>query len=304
MAYAKLSGALLVRKDVSLPVQEMVSVPHAAPPPPPHPTPSRTATQADTLLAHHLKALKLPTFLSEYERLARQWAAAEGLDRSAYLLRLVEAELLERERRLTERRIKQARFPATKTLDDFDFSAVPSLDKNLVQTLAQCEYVTRHENVIAIGEDGTGKTHIALGLGVAACQKGLSVGFITAASLMNELLEARDERRLLHLKRRLTNYSVLIIDELVYAPLSTGVAGLLFDVISQRYERGSTIITSNLPFEEWISVFGTARLTGAVLDRLTHQAHILHMHGESYRLKQSKQPQGHANGHGHGPSAG
>jgi len=300
MAYAKLSGALLVRKDAPVPVQQIVSVPQASPPSPP----TRTATQSDTLLAHHLKALKLPTFLSEYERLARQWAAAEGLDRSAYLLRLVEAELLERERRLVERRIKLARFPAIKSLDSFDFTALPSLDRNLVLKLAQCEYVARRENVIAIGEDGTGKTHIAIGLGLAACQQGLSVGFITAASLMNELLEARDERRLLRLKRRLASYSVLIIDELVYAPLSTGVAGLLFDVISQRYERGSTIVTSNLPFEEWISVFGTARLTGAVLDRLTHQAHILHMHGESYRLKQSKQPQGQPNGDGRGKRAG
>lgn len=300
MAYAKLSGALLVRKDVALPVQEMVSVPHVVPTPSSLPTPSRTPTQADTLLAHHLKALKLPTFLSEYERLAQQWAAAEGLDRSAYLLRLVEAELHARERRVVERRIKQARFPAVKSLDTFDFAAIPSLDKDLVLTLAQCEYVARRENVIAMGEDGTGKTHVAIGLGLAACQKGLSVGFITGASLMNELLDARDERRLLRLKRRLAAYSLLIIDELVYAPLSTGVAGLLFDVISQRYERGSTIVTSNLPFEEWINVFGTARLTGAVLDRLTHQAHILHMHGESYRLKDSKQPQRRTNGNGRG----
>ena len=304
MAYAKLSGALLVRKDVSLPVQEMVSVPHAAPPPLPNSAPPQSRAQLDPLLAQHLKTLKLPTFLAEYEKLARQWAATEGRDRSAYLLRLVEAELRERERRLVERRIKQARFPAMKTLETFDFSAVPSLDKNLVLTLAQGEYITRHENIIAIGDDGIGKTHIAIGLGLAACQKGLSVGFITAASLMNEMLEARDERHLLHFKRRLANYSLLIIDELVYAPLSTGVAGLLFDVISQRYERGSTIITSNLPFEEWITVFGTARLTGAVLDRLNHQAHILHMHGESYRLKQGKRSAAHPNGNGRGASAG
>lgn len=301
MAYAKLSGALLVRKDVSVPVQEMVSVPRVAaaatlPPPP-------AAGQANMLLAHHLKALKLPTFLSEYEKLAQQ-CAAEGLDRSAYLLRLAELELIERERRLVERRVKQARFPSVKSLETFDFTAVPSFDENLVLKLARCEYITRRENVIAIGEDGTGKTHIAIALGLAACQKGLSVGFITAASLMNELLEARDERHLLRLKRRLAAYSVLIIDELVYAPLSTGVAGLLFDVISQRHERGSTIITSNLPFEEWINVFGTARLTGAVLDRLTNQAHILHMHGESYRLGHSKQPQRRANGVGRGKRAG
>src|ERR1051326_2193961 len=205
MAYAKLSGALLVRKDVSLPVQEMVSVPLAAPPPLPNSAPPQSRAQLDPLLAQHLKTLKLPTFLAEYEKLARQWAATEGRDRSAYLLRLVEAELRERERRLVERRIKQARFPAMKTLETFDFSAVPSLDKNLVLTLAQGEYITRHENIIAIGDDGIGKTHIAIGLGLAACQKGLSVGFITAASLMNEMLEARDERALLPFKRRLAH---------------------------------------------------------------------------------------------------
>jgi DNA replication protein DnaC len=289
MAYAKLSGALLVRKDAS-PAQT-VSVPHAAP--------TAAVSPADRLLAQHLKSLKLPTFLAQYEKLSRQYAA-EGLDPSGYLLRLAELELIDRERRLIERRIKQARFPAVKSLDSFDFAAVPSLDKNLVLELARCEYVARQENVIAIGDGGTGKTHIALGLGLAACQKGLSVGFITATSLMHELIEARDEQHLLRLRRRLAGYKVLIIDELSYVPLSTAGAELLFDVVSQRYERGSTIITSDLPFEEWINVFGTARLTSAVLDRLTHHVHILHMEGESYRLGQSKQPQRQRHGNGAG----
>ena len=258
-----------------------------APTPAPGPGPGR---EADGLLARHLKLLKLPTFLREYDKLARQ-CAADGLDPSGYLLRLAELELIERERRMVERRIKEARFPAVKSLDSFDFAAVPSLDKNLVLELARCEYVARRENIIAIGNSGTGKTHIALGLGLAACQKGLSVGFITAASLMHELLEARDEQRLLRLQRRLAGYKVLIIDELGYVPLSTAGAELLFEVFSQRYERGSTIITSNLPFEEWINVFGTARLTGAVLDRLTHRVHILEMKGESYRHTHSEPPQ-------------
>ena len=182
---------------------------------------------------------------------------------------------MERERQLIERRVKQARFPAVKSLDSFDFTAVPSLDKNLVLELARCEFVARQENVIAIGDNGTGKTHIAIALGLAACQKGLSVGFTTAASLMHELLEARDEQRLLRLQRRLASYKLLIIDDLAYVPLSAAGAELLFEVVSERYERGSTIITSDLPFEEWINVFGTARLTDAVLDRLTHHAHIL-----------------------------
>jgi len=294
MAYAKLSGGLLVRKDA--PVAETVSVPRVAPAP--------SVRQGDGLLARHLKSLKLPTFLAQHEKLARQFAA-EGLDPSGYLLRLAELELMERERRLVERRVKQARFPAVKNLDSFDFAAVPSLDKTLVLELARCEYIARQENVIAIGDFGTGKTHIALALGLAACQRGLSVGFVTAAALMQELLEARDEQRLLRLQHRLAGYKLLIIDDLAYAPHSTASAELLFDVVSERYERGSTIITSDLPFEEWINVFGAARLTGAALDRLTHHVHILHMQGESYRQRQSQspQPQRHGNGSGRGRPA-
>ena len=239
------------------------------------------------LLAHHLKALKLPTFLREYGKLARQ-CAAEGLDHPRYLLRLAELELIDRERRMVERRIKAARFATVKSLDSFDFTALPSLNKMLVLELARSEYVERRENVIAVGNSGTGKSHIALGLGLAACQKGLSVGFNTAAALVHELLEARDEKRLLRLQKQLASYKLLIIDELGYVPLSQTGSELLFEVFSQRYERGSTVVTSNLPFDEWTSVFGSERLTGALLDRLTHHVHILEMNGDSYRLKQSK----------------
>ena len=239
------------------------------------------------LLAHHLTALKLPTFLREYDKQARQ-CASEGVDHTGYLLRLAELELLERERRLVERRIHQARFPAVKSLDSFDFAAIPSLNKLLVLELAGCEYVERRENVIALGNSGTGKTHVALGLGLAACQKGLAVGFTTAAALVHELIEARDERRLLRLQKQLAAYRLLIIDELGYVPLSPTGAELLFEVFSQRYERGSVIVTSNLPFDEWTSMFGSERLTGALLDRLTHHVHILELNGDSYRLKVSR----------------
>jgi len=242
------------------------------------------------LLAHHLKALKLPTVLREYDKLARQ-CAAEGVDHVGYLLRLVELELIERERRMVERRIKKAKFPVVKSLDSFDFLTLPSLNKVLVLELARSEYVLRRENVIAVGNSGTGKTHIALGLGLAACQKGLSVGFTTAAAMVHELIEARDEKRLLRLQRELAGYKLLIIDELGYVPLSQTGAELLFEVFSQRYERGSTIVTSNLPFDEWTGVFGSERLTGALLDRLTHHVHILEMNGDSYRLNQSKRRQ-------------
>jgi DNA replication protein DnaC len=242
------------------------------------------------LLGHHLKALKLPTFLREHDKLARQ-CAAEGVEHTGYLLRLAELELIERERRMVERRIKEARFPAVKSLDSFDFLALPSLNKTLVLELARSEYVLRRENVIAVGNSGTGKSHVALGLGLAACQKGLSVGFTTAAALVNELLEARDEKRLLRLQRQLAAYKLLVIDELGYVPLSQTGAELLFEVFSQRYERGSTIVTSNLPFDEWTGVFASERLTGALLDRLTHHVHILEMNGDSYRLRQSKRRQ-------------
>ena len=238
------------------------------------------------LLAHQLKLLKLPTFLREYEKMARQ-CAAEGLDHVQFLARLVELELIDRERRTIERRIKAANFPAVKSLDSFDFKAIPKLNKMQVLELARCEWIERRENVIALGPSGTGKTHVALGLGLHACQKGLSVGFTTAAALVNALMEARDERRLLRLQKQI-KYKLLIIDELGFVPLSKTGAELLFETISLRYERGSTLITSNLPFDEWTETFGTERLTGALLDRLTHHVSILEMNGDSYRLAQSR----------------
>ena len=240
------------------------------------------------LLGHHLKALKLPTFLREYDKVARQ-CAQEGVDHTGYLLRLAELELIQREGRMVERRIQQARFPAVKSLDSFDFLAIPSLNQPLVLELARCEYVERRENIIALGNSGTGKTHVALGLGLAACQQGLSVGFTTASALVHELMEARDERRLLQVQKRLAALKLLIIDELGFVPLSKTGAELLFEVFSQRYERGSTVVTSNLPFDEWTEVLGSERLTGALLDRLTHRVHILELNGDSYRLKQSRQ---------------
>ena len=245
-----------------------------------------TSGAPQVLLAHHLKQLKLPTVLREYDKVARD-CARDGVDHPRYLLRLVELELIDRERRMVERRIKAARFPAVKSLDTFDFTAIPSLNKMLVLELARCEFILRRENVIALGNSGTGKTHVALALGLAACQKGFSVAFTTAAGLVHQLMEARDERRLLKLQRDLQAVKLLIVDELGYVPLSPTGAELLFEIFSQRYERGSTIVTSNLPFEDWTSVLGSERLTGALLDRLTHHVHILTMNGDSYRLKQS-----------------
>ena len=220
-------------------------------------------------------------------RLARQ-CDHDGLDHVAFLARLVELELIDRERRLIERRIKAAKFPTIKSLDTFQFKAIPSLNKAQVLEFARCEWIERRENVIALGPGGTGKTHAALGLGLTACQRALSVRFITAAALVHELMEARDERRLLRLHKQLANHKLLIIDELEFVPLSKTGAELFFEVVSQRYERAAVLITSNLPFDEWTETFGSERLTGALLDRLTHHVHILETNGESFRLNQSR----------------
>ena len=244
-------------------------------------------TPSGILLAHYLKTLKLPTFQREYQKLARL-CATEGVDHVGYLFRLAEREMIERDRRKVERRIKAAKFPVVKSLDSFDFTAIPKLNKMQVLELARCEWIERRENVIALGPSGTGKTHVALGLGLAACQKGLSVGFTTAAALVSEMMEARDERRLLRFQKQMAAYKLLIIDELGFVPLSKTGAELLFELISQRYERGATLITSNLPFDEWTETLGSERLTGALLDRITHHVNILEMNGDSYRLAQSR----------------
>ena len=187
------------------------------------------------LLEHRLKTLKLPTVLREYEKVARQ-SAHEGLDHTQFLSRLVELELIDRERRLVERRIKAAKFPTVKSLDSFQFKAIPSLNQAQVLELARCEWIERRENVIALGPSGTGKSHVAQGLGLAACQQGMSVRSITAATLVHELIEARDERRLLRLQKQLANHKLLIVDELGFVPLSKTGAELLFELVSQRYE--------------------------------------------------------------------
>jgi len=241
----------------------------------------------ELLLQHHLKKLRLPTVLREYEKLARH-CAAENVDHVRYLARLIELELIDREARMVDRRIKTARFPAIKSLESFDFDAIPTLNRKLVLDLARSEFVDRRKNIIALGPSGVGKTHVAIGIGLAACQHGIKTRFTTAAAIVHELIEARDDKRLLRLQRQLASHELLIIDELGFVPLSKTGAELLFELISQRYERGATIITSNLPFDEWTATFGEERLTGALLDRLTHHVHILEMNGKSYRLAQSR----------------
>ena len=240
------------------------------------------------LLSHHLKELKLPVFLREYEKVAEN-CAKEKSDYSRFLLELAELELIERERKGTERRIREACFPVIKTLDSYDFIALPSLNRNLVIELSRCEYIGRRENVLAIGNSGTGKTHIATALGVQACKEGYRVRFFTAAGLVTAMLEARDDKALTRFKKQISNKSLVIVDEFGYVPFSKVGAELLFEFFSERYERGSVMVTTNLPFDQWTEMLGSERLTGALLDRLTHKVQILEMNGESYRFRESEQ---------------
>ena len=245
-------------------------------------------TKSTVLLKHHLKALKLPTMLAECDKVAAR-CARDNADHLRFLLELCELELLERERKAAERRLKAAKFPTLKALDSFDFKAQPSLNKPLVLELMHCDYIDKRHNVLLVGNPGTGKTHLATALGMEACARGKKVRFWKVTELVTSLMEAREDRHLIHLRSQLSRLDLLILDELGYVPTSKLGAELLFDIISSAYERTSIIVTTNLPFEQWTEVLGSERLTGAVLDRLTHRCHILEMSGESYRLKQASQ---------------
>jgi DNA replication protein DnaC len=248
---------------------------------------SKTEAKSTVLLKHHLKALKLPTLLSECEKVAQR-CAADNVDHLTFLLQLCELELIERERKAAERRLKAARFPTTKLLDEFDFTARPSLNKPQVLELMRGDYLDRRENILLVGPSGTGKSHLATSLGMAACAQGRKVRFFRVTELITTLLEAKEERQLLRLRQHLGKLDLLLLDELGYVPASKAGAELLFDVIATAYERNSVIVTTNLPFENWTEVLGNERLTGAALDRLTHRCHILETRGESYRLQDAK----------------
>jgi len=246
-----------------------------------------TETKSTVLLKHHLKILKLPTMNAECEKIAVR-AAQDNIDHLAFLLQLCELELIERERKAAERRLKAARFPGHKLLDEFDFQARPSVNKPLLLQLIQGDYLEQRENILLVGPSGTGKTHLAISLGIAACGQGKKVRFFRVTELITLLMEAKEERQLLRMRAQLGKLDLLILDELGYVPASKAGAELLFDVIATAYERNSMIVTTNLPFENWTEVLGSERLTGAALDRLTHRCHIVETKGESYRLQDAK----------------
>jgi DNA replication protein DnaC len=244
-------------------------------------------TKQTVLLQHHLKSLRLPTMQRECEKVASR-ASSENLDHLAFLLQLVELEMIDREQRSSERRLKAAKFPYHKTLDEFDFAAQPKINKPLVLELMRGDYLDERENILFVGGSGSGKTHIATALGIAACNQGKRVRFCRVTELITALIEAREERLLLRLRTQLAKCDLLILDELGYVPASKAGSELLFDIISTAYERQSLIVTTNLPFENWTEVLLSERLTGATLDRLTHRCHILETGGESYRLRDAK----------------
>jgi DNA replication protein DnaC len=246
-----------------------------------------SADKSAVLLDHYLKQLKLPTVLREYGKAAAV-CREEKADYQTFLLRLAEREVQDREVRAAERRVKAARLPVLKTLDTFDFSSQPSVNEALVRELMRGEYIDRRENVLLIGSSGTGKTHLATALAFTACHQGRRVRFFTATGLVTGLLEMREERQLERFQRALERLQLIVLDELGYVPFSKAGAELLFEVVSRAYERTSLIVTTNLPFENWTEVLGSERMTGALLDRLTHRIHILEANGESYRLRESR----------------
>jgi len=232
------------------------------------------------------KPLRLPTVATQAVRLAEQ-AAKEKQSPLSFLEALLSAEVEEREQNAVARRIKEAHFPKVKTMDEFNFQEAPHLPVNLIRHLAEGGYIGKTEPVLFLGDTGTGKTHLAIALGVAACRQRKRVRFTTAAEMVNDLVEARHNNELSRVTARWTRYEVLVIDEMGYVALAEAGAEMLFQVIAGRAEKAAVVITTNLPFSEWTSVFPNARLCKAMVDRLTDRAHIIDTGDASYRFRRS-----------------
>jgi len=244
--------------------------------------------ERNPLLDTYLRQLRLPTFVKLYPQFATD-AARNNQDTVRFLLALAEQEVNQRQLNVLQQRLKAARFPVLKELADFDFSCLPTLNKAQVLDLARGEYIQQKHSLILIGNPGLGKTHLAIGLAAAACREGRRVRFWTAAGLVNELIQAQDEHRLHRFIAAALKLDLVVLDELGFIPFSHNGSQALFTFCSELYERLALIITTNLKFADWVQVFGDERLTAALLDRLTHHAHILELLGESYRFRQRTQ---------------
>lgn len=238
------------------------------------------------LLIENLKKLKLSTMLRDLESMIRQ-AKQESLSYEEFLLNLSEAEVQTRQENGRKRRLQEAKFPILKPMETFDFDAAPGLDIRLMKELADCDYAKKSRNIIFVGKSGTGKTHLSTALGMEACKQGIRSHFVTGCGLANELIEARDEKQLGRAVKRYASYGLLIIDELGYIPFSKEGAQLIFQILAERHERKSVIITSNKGFGDWTEIFGDPSMTAALLDRVTHKAHIINCDWDSYRLKET-----------------
>jgi DNA replication protein DnaC len=251
---------------------------------------SGAATEAlqTAAIRQYTKQLRLPTVGGHFVRLA-ELATKEKQSHLSYLEALFGIEMEERDRRAVARRIQEARFPVVKTLEEFDFECAAHIPAMQIRRLAEGEYLQRHEPIIFIGETGTGKSHLATGLAVAACRQRKRVRFTTAAELVTELIEAGNQHELNRVRNRWTRYDLLVIDEMGYVVMPEAAAEMLFQVIAGRSEKAGMIVTTNLPFSEWTTMFPNARLCKAMLDRLTDQAHIIETGNESYRFRRTLQ---------------
>jgi DNA replication protein DnaC len=246
------------------------------------------------LLESHLKSLRLATFRQQYRQVAED-AARNNLDYERYLLALAEQEVAQRLLNSQQQRIKAARFPVLKELADFDFSAIPQLNKQRVLDLARGEYIAKAEPILMVGQPGLGKSHVSTGLALAACRQCQHVRFYNAAALVNELIQAQEQHRLPKFLAAALKQQLIVLDELGFIPFSTLGAQLMFQFCATLHERVALIVTTNLAFADWPQVFGSEQLTAALLDRLTYKAHILEFIGESYRFRQrlQQEAQGH-----------
>jgi len=242
------------------------------------------------LLIENLKSLKLSTMIRNLQSHLRQ-AKQDMAGYDEFLLNLTEVEVQVRKENGRKRRLGEAKFPLQKPLETFDFEAATGLDARLITELSSCEYAQKSRNVIFMGKSGTGKTHLATGLGMEACKHGIRTRFVTGCGLANELIEARDEKLLGRAVKRYASYGLLIIDELGYVPFSKEGAQLIFQILAERHERKPVMITTNMGFGDWTQIFGDPSMTAALLDRITHKAHVINCSWESYRLKQTLKSQ-------------